>query len=281
MGRLLQTARLRAGMTQQVLCTKANLSYSTLTKIERGAIKAPSIFTVIAIAQAVGTSLDNLLGDSALVVPSSSLNNANSQKRTSKSGVSFVYFDVNGCLVKYYDQAFTQLAEASGAPFDVVETAFWHYNDRACRGELTMDEVNRAFAAALGIDRVDWLSHYLSAVEPIAEMHEMIRWASQHYRIGLLTNIMPGFVSVMMARSLIPDINYDVIIDSSVEGTIKPESEIYTIAQNKAGCPPNEILLIDDSDINLMAAEKQGWHVLQFSDYHLEQSLDHIKSVLG
>ena len=46
LGKHLQAARQRASMTQQQLCQKAGLSYSTLAKIERGAIKAPSIFTI-------------------------------------------------------------------------------------------------------------------------------------------------------------------------------------------------------------------------------------------
>jgi transcriptional regulator with XRE-family HTH domain len=46
LGKRLQEARQKAGLTQQQMCHKAGLSYSTLAKIERGAIKAPSIFTV-------------------------------------------------------------------------------------------------------------------------------------------------------------------------------------------------------------------------------------------
>ena len=44
LGRRLQEARKKANFTQQELCQKAGLSYSTLAKIERGAIKSPSIF---------------------------------------------------------------------------------------------------------------------------------------------------------------------------------------------------------------------------------------------
>ena len=62
LGKRLQGARRAAGLTQQELCHKAGLSYSTLTKIERGAIKAPSIFTIQSIAGALETTLDELLG---------------------------------------------------------------------------------------------------------------------------------------------------------------------------------------------------------------------------
>ena len=60
LGRRLQEARQAAGLTQQALCQKAELSYSTLAKIERGAIKAPSIFTIQSIAAALGTTVPSM-----------------------------------------------------------------------------------------------------------------------------------------------------------------------------------------------------------------------------
>lgn len=271
LGRRLQAVRVQAGLTQQALCHKAGLSYSTLTKIERGAIKSPSIFTIQGIASALGVSLDELMGTGQIAMAA---------KHRSKSGISFVYFDINGCLVRFYHRAFTRLAEVSGAPADVIETTFWHYNDDVCRGDMTMDEFNRAFADALGIERLNWLEYYLEAIEPIEEMHEVVRWASKNYRIGLLTNIMPGFIEVMRSQGILPNVNYDVIIDSSEVRSIKPEAEIYQTATSKAGCPASEILLVDDARTNLMAAEKQGWHVLWFDDYRPQESIERIQDAL-
>jgi FMN phosphatase YigB (HAD superfamily) len=271
LGRRLQAVRVQAGLTQQALCQRANLSYSTLTKIERGAIKSPSIFTIQSIAAALGTGLDELMGSSA----GSSL-----RKRRSKSGISFVYFDINGCLVRFYHRAFTRLAEVSGAPADVIETTFWHYNDEACRGDMTMDEFNQTFAKALGMEKVDWLEYYLEAIDPIEPMHELLRWVSENYKVGLLTNIMPGFVTEMQKRGVLPNVPYDVVIDSSVVRAIKPETKIYEVASKEAACPPAEILLIDDARTNLMAAEKHGWRVLWFDDYRPEESIGRIKDAL-
>jgi len=270
LGSRLQAARLRAGMTQQMLCQKADLSYSTLTKIERGAIKSPSIFTIQNIATALGVSLDELLGGKT---PART-------KHRSASGVSFVYFDINGCLVRFFHRAFTELAALTGAPADIVETAFWHYNDRVCRGDMTMDQFNTALAKELGIDHVNWIDYYMEAIEPIPVMHEIAAWAADHYHVGLLTNIMPGFIDVMRKKGLIPDLHYHVVIDSSEVGAIKPESKIFEIATQKAGVAASEILLVDDSRANLMAAEKQGWHVLWFDDYRPDESADKVRDAL-
>lgn len=271
LGKKLQLARQNAGLTQQQLCQKANLSFSTLTKIERGAIKSPSIFTVQAIAIAIGVSLDKLIGNNP------------AQKRKllkTKSGVTFVYFDVNGCLVHFYQRAFAKLAQASGVPSDIVETAFWHYNDEVCRGSITMKDFNSYIAERMGIDSVDWMKYYMECVEPIEEMHKMVRFAADRYKVGLLTNIMPGQLRAMFSSGDLPNLPYDVIIDSSELGTIKPESQIYEIATERSGCTPEEILLIDDTRANIKAAEKQGWKVLWFDDARMEEAVERVREVL-
>lgn len=272
LGKQLQVARQAAGLTQQQLCQQANLSFSTLTKIERGAIKAPSIFTIQAIAEALGVGLDELLGTPA--------GQRGRQLHKTKSGVSFIYFDVNGCLVYFYQRAFARVAAATGARSDLVESAFWHYNDDICRGTLSLDEFNKKFAARLGLEGLEWQQYYLDTVEPIHEMQEVLRWAAERYKVGLLTNIMPGLLSALRRDEKLPTLPYDAVIDSSAVGAIKPEPKMYEIATERAGVPPEEILLIDDSRVNLMAAEKHGWRVLWFDDSRVQESVDRVREAL-
>ncbi len=273
LGKQLQAARQAAGLTQQQLCHHANLSFSTLTKIERGAIKAPSIFTIQAIADALNVSLDELIGSSV------SFSGHRKLKKT-KSGVSFVYFDVNGCLIYFYQRAFDKLAAATGVSPEVVESAFWRYNDDVCRGVTSLSDFNAQLAKHIGVDSVEWQQYYLETVEPIEEMQELLIWASERYRVGLLTNIMPGFLSAMRRSQQLPNVHYASIIDSSEVGAVKPEAKVYEIAQERAGCPADEILLIDDSNANLVAADRQGWHVLWFDDSRPEESVKRARKAL-
>lgn len=266
----LQAARKAAGLTQQQLCQQAGLAYSTLAKIERGAIKSPSIFTIQSIASTCGVSLDELIGASPV----------SRGKKLSKSGVSFVYFDVNGCLVHFFQKAFTKLAHDSGQPLETVETAYWHYNDDVCRGALAMDDFNVQFAKRLGLSSLDWNSYYLDAVEPVEGMGELLAWVASNFQIGLLTNVMPGVLDVLRHRRLVPDIDYDVVIDSSEVRAVKPEKKIYEAASAKAGVPASEILFIDDSRVNLTAAERLDWHVMWFDDYHSSESIKRVKQAL-
>ncbi len=273
MGKKLQAARQASGLTQQQLCQKANLSFSTLTKIERGAIKSPSIFTVQSIATALGASLDELIGPVSPALPHRNL-------KQTKSGVRFIFFDVNGCLVHFYQRAFAKLARDSGVQSDLVESAFWHYNDDVCRGVMSLNDFNNKLASRLKIKSVRWQDYYLETVEPITPMQALLEWASQHYQIGLMTNIMPGILSTMRRNQQLPNVAYDAVVDSSEVAAIKPEPKIYEIAAQRAAVPPDQILLIDDSRVNLMAAEKLGWHVLWFDDSRPEEAVERVREAL-
>jgi FMN phosphatase YigB (HAD superfamily)/DNA-binding XRE family transcriptional regulator len=273
LGKRLQAARQAAGLTQQKLCQQANLSFSTLTKIERGAIKSPSIFTIQSIAGALGVGLDELIGQASPGKP-------NRQLSKTKTGVSFVYFDVNGCLIHSSQRALARLSQATGAPSDVVEMAFWHYNDEVCRGIMSISDFNDKLAERLNVDEVKWQDYYLEMVEPIAEMQELVKWASGNYKIGLMSNIMSGLLGAVRRAHQLPDVPYDAIIDSSEVAAIKPEARMYEIAQAQADCPPEEILLVDDSRVNLMAAEKLGWHVLWFDEARPEESVERVRAAL-
>lgn len=268
LGKKLQEARQRGGFTQQQLCAAAHLSYSTLAKIERGAIKSPSIFTIMQIAKVLDLSLDDMVG------------HAVSFESTQKQRIRFVYFDINGCLVRFFHHAFTKIAEDTGASSDVIESTFWHYNDTVCRGEMTIEEFNAALAEAVGVKTIDWTQYYLDAVQPIAAMHELVKWVAKRCKVGLLSNIMPGQIDAMINRGMIPDVPYEAIVDSSQVHAIKPDQHMYEIAAQYTDTEPEHILLVDDSRPNIMAAEKMGWKVLWFDDYSLENSIERIRSAL-
>ncbi len=60
-GDKIKQLRNKQGLTQDELARKANLPYTTLTKIETNVITKPSIQTVMKIANGLGVSIDNLI----------------------------------------------------------------------------------------------------------------------------------------------------------------------------------------------------------------------------
>ena len=277
LGKRLQLARKRAGLTQQELCQKAGLSYSTLAKIERGAIRSPSVFTVAHIATATGTPLEELLEivDKSLSSPAPT-----SSKKRSKTGVRFVYFDVNGTLVRFYQRAFTDAAQDLGVAADVIETLFWRHNEGLCSGRNSLEDFNREISKELGATAFDWHKYYMENVQAMPGMDELLRWCAQHYEVGILSNNAAGFIDELRRKKLIPDVEFKTIVDSCQVGAVKPEPKIYELAQELAAAEAAEILLVDDTRSFLTAADRAGWQVLWFDEDDPEDSIDRIKKYL-
>ncbi len=284
LGQVLAAARKNAGLTQQGLCHKSGLSYSTLAKIERGAIKAPSVFTIKHLAATMGVSLDELLRDVSTGKSAKPAAAAESEKpagkRVSKNGVRFVYFDMNGCLVlSSVTKAAQLLAQDSGVTPDVIETIFWQYNNDVGRGDKSIDELNTVLAERVNM-LVDWNKYYLAAVEATPGIAELVEWVAENYHIGILTNTLPGLVHPMLENGTLPRVAYDAIIDSSEVHALKPEPEMFHIAADRAGMPPHEILLIDDDPLNLSAAGRLGWQTISFHAYQAADSIVAVSTAL-
>lgn len=277
LGKRLQLARKRASLTQQQLCQKAGLSYSTLAKIERGAIRSPSVFTVANIASATGTPLEDLVDFEAKGASSPAL--ASSKKR-SKTGIRFVYFDVNGTLVRFYQRAFTQAAHELGVAADAVENLFWRYNDALSSGRTSLDDFNHQIAKELGAASFDWHKYYMANVQAMPGMDELLKWAAENFEIGILSNNAPGFIDELKSKGLIPDVEFKAVVDSCQVGAVKPEAKIYETAQELAAMEPEEILLVDDTRPFLTTADRAGWQVQWFDEDDPEDSIAKIKTHL-
>ncbi|MCD6192142.1 MAG: helix-turn-helix transcriptional regulator [Candidatus Aminicenantes bacterium] len=60
-GKRIKQLRQKNNLTQEKLAIKAGVPYTTLTKIESGVIKKPSVQTIAKIAKALGVPIENLL----------------------------------------------------------------------------------------------------------------------------------------------------------------------------------------------------------------------------
>jgi len=278
LGKVIQEARKRAGLTQQTLCQRSGLSYSTLAKIERGAIKTPSVFTIQLIARTLNIGLDDLLRNVTTV--QKQVSRPATPKKVSRNGVRFVYFDMNGVLVRAaVTKACLQLARESNVTPDVIETIFWQYDNDVCRGALTIDDFNTILAERLGM-LVDWNKYYLAAVEATPGIADLVVWTADNYRTGIVTNTFPGLINPMFEQGVLPPVPFDAVVDSSEVHALKPEARMFEIAAERAGVEPDEILLIDDDRLNLAAAGQLGWRTISFDAYQPEDSIVAVSTAL-
>jgi len=61
LGKKIKTLRLKLKLSQDKFARKADIPYTTLTKVETGVIKKPSVFVMAKIAKALSMTVDELI----------------------------------------------------------------------------------------------------------------------------------------------------------------------------------------------------------------------------
>ena len=61
LGQKIKKLRQKLGLSQDDFARKANVPYTTLTKVETGVIKKPSVFVVSKIAKALDVDIEELI----------------------------------------------------------------------------------------------------------------------------------------------------------------------------------------------------------------------------
>ena len=61
LGKKIKSLRLKLELSQDEFARKADIPYTTLTKIETGVIKKPSVFVMAKLAKALGVSIEDLI----------------------------------------------------------------------------------------------------------------------------------------------------------------------------------------------------------------------------
>jgi len=61
LGQKIKKLRIKFGLSQDDFARKADVPYTTLTKVETGVIKKPSVFVVSKIAKALGVDIEELI----------------------------------------------------------------------------------------------------------------------------------------------------------------------------------------------------------------------------
>jgi len=60
-GENIKKHRTKLGLSQEIFAQKSGVKYTSLTKIESGVIKTPSVLMVAKIAKALGVSIEDLI----------------------------------------------------------------------------------------------------------------------------------------------------------------------------------------------------------------------------
>lgn len=173
--------------------------------------------------------------------------------------IKFVYFDVGGVLIKDFSKTdkWNELKidlKINDPNFDVW---FDDLEAKLLIGKASFENTKLT------------LNDFVSRFEMNPSIWPIVKEIKKKYRVGLLTGMYSGMLDAIFKSGVMPEIEWDVIVDSSVFGFKKPNIEIYKIAEEKAGFLGEEILFVDNTKKNLETAQSLGWQTFLYdsSDY--------------
>lgn len=91
-------------------------------------------------------------------------------------------------------------------------------------------------------------------------------------RIGLFTIQYTGMLVAIKAKGILPDIKWDVVIDSSIEGVSKSDNLMFELAERKAGFKGEQIFYIENTTEHIDKAEDHGWNTFLYDPTDLDKS---------
>lgn len=177
-------------------------------------------------------------------------------------------FDLGGVVMDSPLHAIAEFERREGLPLGevnrvVVETGATGAWARHERGELGWDDFLVAFAdefasVGLDVDTVTLMGEVNASIRVRPGVVRRIdRLRADGILVAALTNNWTPFGSEGIAR------HFDVVVESVVEGTRKPEQRVYDICVRRLGVDPTGIVMFDDLGPNLKPARAMGMQTVK------------------
>lgn len=191
--------------------------------------------------------------------------------------ISFVYFDLGGVVEKDFSASNKgdELREELGILPSSEYEQFWKdVEPKICTTE-TVDSLLPTLKEKFGAkipENYSLLNAFVRRFEKNESIWPVIEKMHRTTKIGLLTMMYPGMRLEIEKSGILPNIQWDIIIDSSEVGLVKSDSKMFIVAQEKAGVVGNEILYIENSKKYLPIAKELGWQTFFYDSINYEKS---------
>lgn len=116
------------------------------------------------------------------------------------------------------------------------------------------------------------LADFVNRFYPNPSIYPVLDVIHRTCRIGLLTNMYPGMYKSILENKIIPDIHWDIVIDSSVVGLQKPYTKIYELAEKWANINGEKILFVENTQRHIEVAKTFGWQTFLYDPKDYEGS---------
>lgn len=180
-----------------------------------------------------------------------------------------VIFDIGGVLIRTVDHGpRRRIEERFGlAPGDAEFIVFNSEGGLATqRGAFTEEQNWLRVQAELRLSDDDlalFRQEFWAGDKLDTALIDYIRGLRPHYQTAIISNAMPGLMTLLTGKHPIADA-FDVIIGSGDAGVAKPDPAIYHMALKRLGRQPGEAVFIDDSPRNIEGARAVGLHTIHY-----------------
>ncbi len=201
--------------------------------------------------------------------------------------IKFIYFDVGGVLILDFSNTnkWQELKSDLGITPEKdleFEVVWQKHKDRICL-DLDVDKLMPEIKQKVKIElpkNYSLLNDFVNRFQANPSIWPVLKLVKSKFKVGLLTNMYPRMLEAIEQANLLPNLDWDVTIDSSQVIKQKPNPEIFELATKKSGFKNEEILFIDNSLENTLAAQKIGWQVFHYDNKNPEKASKELKDLL-
>lgn len=201
--------------------------------------------------------------------------------------ISFVYFDLGGVLVQDFSgtNKWKQLKKELGIPKDKNSDFeyFWDkYEVEVNMGrdiDTLIPMIKEKFGSKFPDNYSFLIDGFVNRFEKNRSIWPIVDKIHQKCRIGLLTNMYPHMFNAIRKRGLLPKIEWDVIIDSSIVGIAKSDRRIFKLAEKEAGFKGKEILFVENNPSQAEAAKEFGWQIFLYDSAKPQNSSKRLANI--
>lgn len=162
--------------------------------------------------------------------------------------------------------------------FDHILKCYRVNHPKMLLGQTTHAAIWKEFCSCVGKDLdIKILDEAFKKTPMNTRMMDLAKKLKKHYKLGIITDNSKERLDTIKQEMKLSDL-FEIIVVSGETGIRKDSDDTFIKALELAGCKSEECVFIDNSEDNLIAPKKLGWHTI-FHD-HKKNDVDFVISEL-
>jgi HAD superfamily hydrolase (TIGR01509 family) len=173
-----------------------------------------------------------------------------------------ILFDCFGVL---YPQAGLPFFERHRESFSRHPQAWIDLNAKIDLGKINREEFYLAQEKITGVPARSIMDEIDSQMNVDRNLIALIERLKPYYKIGFLSNAGREEIEPIFRDKI--DLLFDATAVSYEVGVLKPDPEIFLVSAQRLGVEPASCLFVDDSKVNIEAAQRVGMKTLLYPTF--------------